>query len=127
MTIIKVSCPSCGEIELGPTQLKLVVNRFSAYSFYTFTCEQCTASVRSPAGADVVQALTMGGIVAERIDMPAEAAEHHDGPAADRGRRARLRGLGRVGHHARRGRRRRAARATHRARPHDPAHLSCDH
>lgn len=80
MTIIKATCPSCGDVELSRDQVRLVVHPLAERSFYGFTCTLCGEGVRKPAGDEVVRLLTMGGVVAERVQVPAEALERHEGP-----------------------------------------------
>ena len=80
MTIIKATCPSCGDVELSRDQVRLVVHPLAERSFYGFTCTLCGDVVRKPAGDEVVRLLTMGGVVAERVLVPAEALERHSGP-----------------------------------------------
>ena len=81
MTTIKASCPSCGDVELTPAQVRLVVCSVKSWSYYAFTCTTCQEEVRKPAGRDVVALLISGGVVAEPWSVPAEALEQHDGPA----------------------------------------------
>ena len=81
MTTIKASCPSCGDVELTPQQVRLVVCTVQSWSYYAFTCTSCLEEVRKPAGRDVVALLISGGVVAEPWNIPAEAMEEHDGPA----------------------------------------------
>ena len=38
MTTIKASCPSCGDVELTPQQVRLVVCSVKSWSYYAFTC-----------------------------------------------------------------------------------------
>jgi len=80
MTIIKATCPSCGDVELSRDQVRLVVHPVADRSFYGFTCTVCGDAVRKPAGDEVVRLLTMGGVIAERVLVPAEALEVHAGP-----------------------------------------------
>ena len=79
MTIIKATCPSCGDVELSRDQVRLVVHPIAERSFYGFTCTRCGDAVRKPAGDEVVRLLTMGGVIAERVIVPAEALEPHAG------------------------------------------------
>jgi hypothetical protein len=81
MTIIKATCPNCGDVELSRDEVRLVVHPLAERSFYGFTCTLCGDAIRKPAGDEVVRLLTMGGVVAERIIVPAEALERHTGPA----------------------------------------------
>ncbi|MFZ0158049.1 MAG: hypothetical protein WAL50_03380 [Kineosporiaceae bacterium] len=80
MTTIKASCPSCGDVELTPPQVRLVVCSVRAWSYYAFTCGSCLDEVRKPAGRDVVALLVSGGVIAEPWAVPAEALEEHTGP-----------------------------------------------
>lgn len=80
MTVIKASCPSCGDVELTPRQVRLVVCSVEERSFYSFSCSGCGDEVRKPAGTDVVALLRTGGVLPERWVIPAEVLEVHDGP-----------------------------------------------
>ncbi|PIE27407.1 MAG: hypothetical protein CSA58_04545 [Micrococcales bacterium] len=80
MTTIKASCPVCGDVDLTPAQVRLVVCTVPDWSFYAFTCSGCHDEIRKPAGPDVVQLLKTGGVVVEPWVIPAEALERHDGP-----------------------------------------------
>lgn len=80
MTTIKASCPCCGDVELTPPLVRLVVCTVPDWSFYSFSCTTCHDEVRKPAGADVVKLLKAGGVVPEAWSIPAEALEDHDGP-----------------------------------------------
>ena len=80
MTTIKASCPSCGDVELTPQQVRLVVCTVADWSYYSFNCGSCTDEVRKPAGIDVIALLQAGGVPVERWSVPAEALEEHAGP-----------------------------------------------
>jgi predicted RNA-binding Zn-ribbon protein involved in translation (DUF1610 family) len=81
MTIIKATCPLCGDVELTSAQVRLVLYPVPERSYYAFTCPQCEDSIRKSAGPEVVRLLKVGGVVPERIEVPAEATEVHEGPA----------------------------------------------
>jgi hypothetical protein len=81
MTTIKASCPTCGDVELTPAQVRLVVCSVAAWSFYAFTCTTCSDEVRKHATEDVVRLLTTGGVPAEAWSVPAEVLEERTGPA----------------------------------------------
>ena len=81
MTTIKTSCPCCGDVELTPAQVRLVVCTVADWSYYAFRCGGCRDEIRKPASTDVVSALRSGGVVAEEWAVPAEALEEHEGPA----------------------------------------------
>jgi hypothetical protein len=81
MTTIKASCPCCGDIDLTPPQVRLVVCSVPVWSYYTFTCTTCRDEVRKPAAPEIVKLLRTGGVVAETWTVPDEALEEHTGPA----------------------------------------------
>ncbi len=81
MTTIKASCPCCGDVELTPAQVRLVVCTVADWSYYAFTCHTCTDEIRKPAGKDVISLLRTGGVPIEHWAVPAEALEDHEGAA----------------------------------------------
>ena len=81
MTTIKASCHCCGDVELTPKQVRLVVCSVKSRSFYAFDCPTCKDEVRKPAGEDVVALLVSGGVPVERWVIPSEALEERTGPA----------------------------------------------
>ena len=80
MTTIKASCPLCGEVELTPADVSLMVCTTAPLSYYSFTCTTCFDEVRKPADDHVVSLLVSGGVPAQVWDPPAEALEPHAGP-----------------------------------------------
>jgi len=81
MTTIKASCPSCGEVELTPADVSLMVCSHAPLSYYAFTCPGCADEVRKPADDHVVSLLVSGGVPATVWDVPAEALEPRSGGA----------------------------------------------
>jgi hypothetical protein len=80
MTLIKASCPGCGEVELTPADVSLMVCSHAPLSYYAFTCGSCGEEVRKPADDHVVSLLVSGGVPATVWEVPAEALEEHSGP-----------------------------------------------
>lgn len=81
MATIKASCPSCGDVELKPAQVRLVVCSVKEWSYYAFGCTSCGEEIRKPAGKDVQGLLRTGGVPVEHWVVPAEALEERSGPA----------------------------------------------
>jgi hypothetical protein len=81
MTLIKASCPSCGEVELTPADVALMVCSHAPLSYYAFHCSGCDTEVRKPADDHVVSLLVSGGVPATVWEIPAEALEPRRGPA----------------------------------------------
>lgn len=79
MTTIKASCPTCGEVELTPADVTLMVCSHAPLSYYRFDCTTCDHEVRKPADDHVVSLLVSGGVPAQVWDVPAEALEVHEG------------------------------------------------
>lgn len=74
MTIIKASCPCCGELELTPADVGLFVcGNCPELSCYVFECSNCHDSVRKPADDHVISLLLSGGV-------PAHVWDAHEGP-----------------------------------------------
>lgn len=80
MTTIKASCPSCGDVELTPADVSLMVCSHPPLSYYAFHCPTCTDEVRKPADDHVVSLLVSGGVAASVWELPAEVLEQKDGP-----------------------------------------------
>jgi len=80
MATIKASCPSCGDVDLTPAQVRLVVCSVKDWSYYAFGCVRCGDEVRKPAGTEVQRLLRTGGVKVEHWVVPAEALEEHAGP-----------------------------------------------
>ena len=80
MTTIKASCPTCGEVELTPADVALMVCSHAPLSYYSFDCLTCGERVKKPADDHVVSLLVSGGVPATVWELPAEVLEQHDGP-----------------------------------------------
>lgn len=80
MTTIKASCPTCGEVELTPADVSLMVCSHAPLSYYAFHCTTCQEEVRKPADDHVISLLVSGGVPAQVWELPAEAMEDKAGP-----------------------------------------------
>lgn len=66
--LFRACCPDCrARFELGADALRLVVGATSRTTFYSFTCPECAATVRKPAGERIVELLTGGGVRTLRL------------------------------------------------------------
>ncbi|MFI2354963.1 hypothetical protein ACH5AG_09820 [Streptomyces anulatus] len=64
----RAACPDCrGRFELAAAALRLAIGTTSRSTFYTFTCPECGASVRKPAGERIIELLTGGGVRTLRL------------------------------------------------------------
>jgi hypothetical protein len=79
MTIVapvmfRAACPDCrASFELSAGALRLVIGASSRTTFYSFTCPECAAAVRKPAGERIVELLTGGGVRTLRLHAEAQA------------------------------------------------------
>ncbi|MBY8864682.1 MULTISPECIES: hypothetical protein [Streptomyces] len=66
--VFRAGCPDCrGRFELGASALRLAIGASSRTTFYSFTCPDCGAAVRKPAGERIVELLTGGGVRTLRL------------------------------------------------------------
>ncbi|MEV6160920.1 hypothetical protein AB0L71_03150 [Streptomyces sp. NPDC052052] len=64
----KAGCPDCGSrFELAASAIRLAVGASRRTTFYSFTCPECGAAVRKPAGERIVELLTGGGVRTLRL------------------------------------------------------------
>lgn len=75
MTTIKATCPTCGDVDLAPSDVTVTIAQALGWSTYTFRCVGCSDAVCKPADDEVVQLLTGAGVRVERVDVPLEYLE----------------------------------------------------
>jgi PHP family Zn ribbon phosphoesterase len=69
--VFRAGCPDCrGRFELTASALRLAIGASSRTTFYSFTCPDCGAAVRKPAGERIVELLTGGGVRTLRLQSP---------------------------------------------------------
>lgn len=69
--MFRACCPDCrGRFELTAASLRLAIGRSDKTTFYSFTCPDCGATVRKPAGKRIVELLTGGGVSTMRVAPP---------------------------------------------------------
>ncbi|MFK4068909.1 hypothetical protein [Streptomyces sp. NPDC029674] len=62
------ACPDCrARFELSAGALRLAIGAGPRTTFYSFTCPECGAAVRKPAGERIVELLTGGGVRTLRL------------------------------------------------------------
>ncbi|GAA2481871.1 hypothetical protein GCM10010406_17690 [Streptomyces thermolineatus] len=70
--LFRAACPDCrSRFELASEALRLAIGASRRTTFYSFTCPDCGASVRKPAGERIVELLTTGGVRTMRLARPA--------------------------------------------------------
>lgn len=79
VTTIKASCPVCGDVELTPPDLRLVVCTYAQWSYYAFDCPTCHDEVRKSADDEIIALLVSGSVRPVLWRVPAEALESKSG------------------------------------------------
>jgi hypothetical protein len=83
MATIKATCPMCGDVDLAPRQVRVrvveAIEDTDSRRSYAFGCPLCHVDVEKPADEEVVRLLTSAGVRIERVPVPAEARERHNG------------------------------------------------
>jgi hypothetical protein len=77
MTIIRTRCSQCGEVDVGPEAILLLVPESGADGSYRFTCPVCRRDVENPAESKIVALLVSAGVqvVKGRGSMQAVAGD----------------------------------------------------
>ncbi len=66
--VFRAGCPDCrARFELPAAALRLAIGGSPHTTFYSFTCPECEAAVRKPAGERIVELLTGGGVRTLRL------------------------------------------------------------
>lgn len=83
MATIKATCPMCGDVDLTPRQVRVRVVEAIAETdsrrSYSFDCPACHERVEKGADDEVVRLLSSAGVRVERVPVPLEAREVHQG------------------------------------------------
>lgn len=80
MTTIKATCPSCGDVDLKPRDITVVVAPAAGWANYQFRCPSCEEPITKTADEEVVTLLRGAGVRVEKLHIPAEALELRFGP-----------------------------------------------
>jgi predicted RNA-binding Zn-ribbon protein involved in translation (DUF1610 family) len=79
-TIVKATCPDCGDVELALADLLLRVCMDDGTGAYSFTCPDCDLRVSKLAEPVVVEVLLASDVAFEAWCLPAELHERPGGP-----------------------------------------------
>ena len=84
--VFRAGCPDCrARFELAASALRLAIGATSRTTFYSFTCPECGAAVRKPAGERIVELLTGGGVRTLRLHVWARIRSRTAAPTPMRG------------------------------------------
>lgn len=79
MTTIKATCPTCGDVDLKPRDISVLVAPAAGWATYQFLCPSCSDEITKTADEEVVSLLRGAGVRVEKLKIPAEALELHFG------------------------------------------------
>src|SRR5690348_9320437 len=82
MTVVRATCPDCGDIRTSADKLTLryVANTIYDRAVYRFICPQCNKIVVKPAEVQIATLLASSGVNIEEYELPLELLER---PAED--------------------------------------------
>jgi hypothetical protein len=83
MAIVKATCDSCGDVELGIAEVQVQLCLNDATSTYSFMCPTCRLLVNREANSCAVESLTRAGAGLVGWTMPSELYEAKTGPPID--------------------------------------------
>ena len=78
---IRASCIDCGDVELTPAEVQVLVCATNSEASYAFRCPVCRLMVSKPTESRVVDVLVSSGVPLRVWQLPAELAEMHTGPS----------------------------------------------
>ncbi len=79
MAWIRTSCPTCGDVELGTDEVRVMMCSSTIEGSYVFRCPTCRLAVSKPADPDVVDVLVTAGVRLCVWKLPAELEERRHG------------------------------------------------
>lgn len=80
MATIRVSCTTCGDVEITSAELCVRVCRDDSSGTYRFRCPDCGAVEVRDASPRVIEVLVTAGVALETWALPAELDEPRTGP-----------------------------------------------
>jgi hypothetical protein len=79
-TIVRATCPECGDVELTVQDLTATVYPSSNEGAYAFICPSCDLDIVKNAESHVIELLVSAGVHLNVPSAPAELDEIHAGP-----------------------------------------------
>ncbi len=79
MATIRASCPTCGDVELTTSDVRVRVCSDDDSGNYSFRCTHCALTVVKPAEPRTIDLLVASGVHMETWSLPLELAERPTG------------------------------------------------
>lgn len=76
---IRASCPTCGDVELTTSDVRVLLCADTNEGSYAFQCPSCRVAVSKPAEPRVVDVLVASGVKLTVWQLPTELNESHAG------------------------------------------------
>jgi predicted RNA-binding Zn-ribbon protein involved in translation (DUF1610 family) len=84
MTMIRTTCPRCGDVDIGPAAILLHARRGDHEGTYSFTCPACMDDVEKRADRTIVALLISAGVdLEDRSRHPSHIGRDRTEPGAD--------------------------------------------
>jgi endogenous inhibitor of DNA gyrase (YacG/DUF329 family) len=80
VTTIRASCPTCGDVQLRPSDVRVRVCADDNQGTYVFPCPLCAVPVTKDASSRIIELLVSSGVRMDVWRMPAELQEERTGP-----------------------------------------------
>ena len=80
MPIIRASCPSCGDIDVAPNEMTIMLCSSNGESGYVFRCPVCSMVVSKSVDKRIVEILVSAGVKVHFWRLPDELEESVEAP-----------------------------------------------
>jgi hypothetical protein len=81
--IIRASCSTCGDVDVAPSEMRILVCSTTGESAYSFSCPVCRLIVRRTVEKRIVEVLVAAGVRMHFWKLPDELLEERLGPPID--------------------------------------------
>jgi endogenous inhibitor of DNA gyrase (YacG/DUF329 family) len=81
MSIIRTTCPECGDAELTTSQVRVRICVDDGSKQYLFTCPVCQQAVNKPTDEQAAALLISAGVEVDEWTLPRELSEPRHGGA----------------------------------------------
>jgi hypothetical protein len=83
MPIIRASCPTCGDVDIAPDAMTVMLCSSNGEASYVFRCPNCAMVVSKAVDKRIVEILVSSGVRIHFWRLPDESEEEMTGPPVD--------------------------------------------
>lgn len=80
MPIIRASCPACGDVDILPEDMTIMVCVSDGQTSYVFRCPVCMMAVSREVDRRIMEILVSAGVKVHFWRLPSELSERPEGP-----------------------------------------------